>query len=343
MGSNPTSGTATRFPRAKYNRGAMKDIGGKVAVVTGASRGLGRAIAQTLFDHGMKVVLSARSADELESFRNQLDRGGTRTLAVAADVTVPTDRARLVAAARQKFGDVDVLVNNAGTDHPEIFAEADMDRVGKIVELNVVALMGMTHAVLPGMLQRGSGQIVNIASVAGLAPVPYSAVYAATKAAVINFSQSLRYEVVGQGVGVSVVCPYYVREAGLFHENSGGEIKQQTVSPDDVGDAVVAAITGNRARVISSPAIVKVTPLLTALSPGLTHFAATRTGATSAMEKMADNLRQREQARAAEVTAARPAARTARKSAPGAETPSGNGKEAAPKPAVRRARAEKAG
>jgi short-subunit dehydrogenase len=315
----------------------MKDIGGKVAVVTGASRGLGRAIAQTLFDHGMKVVLSARSGDELESFRNQLDRSGTRTLAVAADVTVPADRARLVAAAWQKFGDLDVLVNNAGTDHPEFFADADFDGVEKIVELNVVALMGMTHVVLPGMLQRRSGQIVNIASVAGLAPVPYSAVYAATKAAVVNFSQSLRYEVADQGVGVSVVCPYYVREAGLFHENSGGETKQQTVSPQNVGDAVVSAITGNRARVISSPAIVKVTPLLTALSPGLTHFAARTTGAVSAMEKMADNLRQKEAARAAMAAAALPGnGAKAKPAAAGKARP-------ATKAAPRRPRAGKAG
>src|ERR1700694_5615544 len=101
----------------------MKDIGGKVAVVTGASRGLGRAIAQSLFDHGMKVVLSARSAEELEAFRKELDRGGTRSLAVAADATSEADRVGLVAAAKRKFGAIDVLVNNAGFDHPERFVE----------------------------------------------------------------------------------------------------------------------------------------------------------------------------------------------------------------------------
>jgi short-subunit dehydrogenase len=276
----------------------MKDIGGRVAVVTGASRGLGRAIAQTLFDHGMKVVVSARHGEELEDFRNQLDRSGTRTLAVPADVTLAADRVGLVAAARRKFGEVDVLVNNAGTDHPEFFAEADFGRAEKMVELNLVALMGMTQVVLPGMLARRSGQIVNIASMAGLAPVPYASVYAATKAAVINFSQSLRYEVADAGVGVSVVCPYYVRDAGLFHENSGGDSQIPTVSPEDVGASVVSAITRNRARVLSTPAIVKLTPMLTGLSPGLTYFAAKTSGAVQAMERMADNLRQRDAARA---------------------------------------------
>ena len=272
----------------------MKDIGGKVAVVTGASRGLGRAIAQTLFDHGMKVVISARSEDELEDFRKQLDRAGTRSLAVPTDVTSHADRLGLVEAAKRKFGDIDVLVNNAGTDHPEFFADADFGRIERMVDLNVVALMAMTHSVLPDMLERHSGQIVNIASMAGLAPVPYATVYSATKAAVIGFSQSLRYEVSDRGVGVSVVCPYYVRDAGLFYVNSGGQTSQQTVSPEDVGDAVVSAITGNRARVIVSPPIVKLTPILTALSPSLTYFASKTTGAAGEMAKMADNLAQKE-------------------------------------------------
>lgn len=273
----------------------MKDIGGRVAVVTGASRGLGKAIAQTLFDHGMKVVLSARNADELDAVQKQLDRAGTRSLTVAADVTSEADREALVAAAVKKFGVIDVLVNNAGTDHPEFFAEAPFDRVEQMVQLNVVAVMGMTRLVLPDMVERRDGHIVNIASTAGLAPVPYAAVYSATKAAVIGFSQSLRYEVGEHGVGISVVCPNFVREAGLFHDNSEGDSnKQPTVSPEEVGAAVVSAITGDRGRVIASPAMVKLTPLLTGISPALTYFASKTTGADATMRKMAENLRARE-------------------------------------------------
>jgi short-subunit dehydrogenase len=273
----------------------MKDIGGKVALVTGASRGLGRAIAQTLFDHGMKVVVSARSARELETFRKQLDRGGTRSLAVPADVTSDTHRVGLVEAARQKFGTIDVLVNNAGTDHPGLFVEEDFERIRRLVDLNLVSVLALTQLVLPEMLQRRAGHIVNIASMSGLAPVPYATAYSATKAGVIGFSQSLRYEVEDAGIGVSVVCPYFVRDAGLFYENSGGDTSRQpTVSPEDVGDAVVSAITGNRARVIAGPAVVKLTPLLTALSPGLTWFGSKRSGAARSMEQMAGDVRQRE-------------------------------------------------
>src|ERR1700682_6225643 len=132
----------------------MKDIGGEVAVGTGASRGLGRAIAQTLFDHGMKIVVSARGPEELESFRKQLDRSGSRSLAVPADVTSDADRAGLVAAARRKFGNIDVLVNNAGTDHPALFVNEDFELIRGMVELNLVSLMGMTQLVLPEMLER---------------------------------------------------------------------------------------------------------------------------------------------------------------------------------------------
>jgi short-subunit dehydrogenase len=272
----------------------MKDIGGKVAVVTGASRGLGRAIAQTLFDHGMKVVVSARGPEELESFRKQLDRSGSRSLAVPADVTSDADRAGLVAAARRKFGSIDVLVNNAGTDHPALFVNEDFELIRGMVELNLVSLMGMTQLVLPEMLERRAGHIVNVASMAGMVPMPYATSYSATKAAVIGFSQSLRYEVADRGVGVSVVCPTFVRDAGLFHDNSAGETSgQPTVSPDEVGDAVVSAITGDRARVLSSPAVEKLAPLLTALSPGLSYFAANRSGAPGTMEKVAEKVRQR--------------------------------------------------
>ncbi|HXA42819.1 MAG TPA: SDR family NAD(P)-dependent oxidoreductase [Candidatus Solibacter sp.] len=292
----------------------MKDIGGKVVVVTGASRGLGRAIAQALFDHGMKVVLSARGAEDLDAFQKQLDRGGSRSLAVAADVTSAADRTALIAATRKKFGQVDVLVNNAGTDHPEFFADADFTRVESMVALNLTALMAMTQAVLPEMLERRDGHVVNIASMAGLAPVPFAAVYSATKHAVIGFSESIRYEVADHGVGVSVVCPGYVREAGLYHENSEGSGSVPTVAPSQVGEAVVSAITGDRARVLATAAAMKVTPLLTAIAPGLTYFASKRTGNADEMRKMADNLKARElSAKSGDGQATKPRRRAAAK------------------------------
>ncbi|HEV1997369.1 MAG TPA: SDR family NAD(P)-dependent oxidoreductase [Candidatus Dormibacteraeota bacterium] len=291
----------------------MKEIGGRVAIVTGASRGLGRHIAETLFDHGLKVVVTARNEDELEAVRGSFDRTGKRSLAVPGDITVPAHRIALLDASRQKFGAIDILVNNAGNDHPEAFSDTTLERIKSMFDLNVIASMDMTRLVLPAMLERGEGHIVNMASVAGLAPVPFASSYSATKHAIVGFSQSLRFEVAEQGVGVSVVCPGFVRDDGLFHQNSGGDTSgQPTVSPQQVADAVVKAITANRDRVVVSPAIVKLTPLANGLSPSVTAVAATVSGAYDAMRGIAARLKQQE----AEANGNRVAA-PARRKAPG--------------------------
>src|SRR5207245_4175090 len=107
------------------------------AVVTGASRGIGARIAEALFDHGMKVVLAARDGAALDEVRHGFDRTGTRTMGVAMDVTSETAREALLDAARGRFGRIDVLVDNAGVDHPESFVEADFDAVRRMVDLNV--------------------------------------------------------------------------------------------------------------------------------------------------------------------------------------------------------------
>ncbi|MGB2940680.1 MAG: SDR family NAD(P)-dependent oxidoreductase [Candidatus Dormiibacterota bacterium] len=273
----------------------MKEIGGKVAVVTGASKGLGAYIAETLFDHGLKVVVAARSASELEALTKRLDKQGQRTLAVTADVTKEADRTRLLDAARERFGQVDIIVNNAGTDHPQAFIDVDLDEARRMFDLNVMGTLALTQAVLPEMMARGSGHIVNIASVAGLAPTPFGSVYAATKHAVVGFTESLRWEMEGTGVSASVVCPYFVREAGLYHDNTaGGESKVPTSSPQEVADAVVKAITGDKARVVVSPFIVKLGPLGRAISPEIIFRAGRTNGSFDAMKGMADRLREEE-------------------------------------------------
>ncbi|GAC1328024.1 MAG: hypothetical protein NVSMB17_02890 [Candidatus Dormibacteria bacterium] len=270
----------------------MKDIGGKVAIVTGASRGLGRYIAEALFDHGVKVIITARSADELEAVRTSFDRRGTRSVAIAGDITDAAHRARLVQEAVQRYGSLDILVNNAGTDDPRHITDVTDEGVAAMFDLNVVALVNMTRQVLPTMIAQHSGQVVNIASMAGLAPVPYASVYSATKHAVVGFSASIRYELEDTGVGVSVVCPNFVSEAGLFHENTGGDTGAvPTVTPTAVADAVVGAITGNKERVLVSPAYVKLTPTIVGMSPGIVARLGKLTGAYAAMEGIADRAR----------------------------------------------------
>ncbi|MFN2464124.1 MAG: SDR family NAD(P)-dependent oxidoreductase [Candidatus Dormibacteria bacterium] len=270
----------------------MKEIGGRVAIVTGASRGLGRYIAETLFDHGVKVLMTARGADELESARVSFDRTGSRSLAIAGDITEEKHRARLVKEAVKHFGTLDILVNNAGTDDPRRITDVDVPGVRAMFDLNVVALMDMTMKVLPVLLAKGEGHIVNMGSAAGLAPVPYASIYSATKHAIVGFSESIRYELEAEGIGVSVVCPTFVSEAGLFHENSGGDTSgTPTVTPTQVADAVIKAITGNRDRVVVGPPLMRMAPISVGLSPNLTARVARMSGSFDAMRDIADRRR----------------------------------------------------
>ena len=267
----------------------MKEIGGKVAIVTGASRGLGKYVAEALFDHGVKVLLTARSAEELEAVRAAFDRKGTRSVAVAGDITDEAFRARLVTEAVERFGALDILVNNAGMDDPRRITDVTLEGVRSMFDLNVVALIDMTIKVLPPMLAQGSGHIVNMASMAGLAPVPYASVYSASKHAIIGFSASIRYELEDQGIEVSAVCPNFVSEAGLFHDNTDGQTGAvPTVTPTQVADAVIKAIRGNKERVLVTPAFMKFTPVGVGVSPKLVARLARMTGSYAAMQGVAD-------------------------------------------------------
>lgn len=168
------------------------------ALVTGASTGIGLEIARVLAaDH--ELVLAARSAGRLETLASEL--GGAR--AIAVDLTDPAGVAKLVA----DVGEVDILVNNAGLGDFGPFAEARTDKLDQMIELNVASLTKLCRAYLPGMLERGRGRILNVASTASFQPGPLMAVYYATKAYVLSFSEAIAEETRGTGVTVTALCP----------------------------------------------------------------------------------------------------------------------------------------
>lgn len=168
------------------------------ALVTGASSGIGLEIARILArDHD--VVLAARNADKLEALAAEL--GGARVIAV--DLAEPAGAAKLTA----EVAAVDVLINNAGFGDFGPFADASPEKLDEMVELNVGALTRLTRAYLPGMLERGSGRVMNVASTAAFQPGPLMAVYYATKAYVLSFSEALAEETRGTGVTVTALCP----------------------------------------------------------------------------------------------------------------------------------------
>lgn len=237
----------------------------RTAIVTGASRGLGVVIAEALAAQGVHLALAARSAEDLETTVSKVEARGVRAVAVPTDVTDKDALENLIRTTEDHLGRVDILVNNAGVEHYQPYQEYDFDMIEKIMTTNLLSAQWLTRLALPAMLGRGRGHIVNIASVAGKTPVPYNAIYSASKHGLVGFSWSLREELHGTGVGVSVVCPGFVADSGMFAGWSKGEKPPgltSTVRPEKVGEATVAAIEKNKGEVIVGPPAMKLTKMI---------------------------------------------------------------------------------
>jgi len=227
---------------------------GSTALVTGASSGIGAAIAESLARRGHGLTLVARREDRLTELATELhQRHGVRAGVVACDLTDADDRARLEARVDELGLDVDILVNNAGFGHAGDFADAERARQVEMVRVNCEAVIDLSGRYLPAMIGRGRGAMINIASTAAFQPMPKSATYAASKAFVLSFSEAVYQELKGSGVTVTAICPGPVRTefvdaAGLSNtESAPGFI---WMSAEDLAeDAVQAADAGKRAVV----------------------------------------------------------------------------------------------
>jgi short-subunit dehydrogenase len=177
------------------------------ALVTGASSGIGDQFARRLAERGYNLVLVARRSDRLEALAKQLGPTGVRAEVLAADLRDAAEVRGIPARVAERGLETDILVNNAGFGWNGRFVESDLQsQVGQI-RVNVEALVVLTHRFLPAMVKRGSGAVLNVASVAGFQPLPGEAVYSATKAFVTNFTEALHVETRGSGVSVTVVSP----------------------------------------------------------------------------------------------------------------------------------------
>ncbi|MFI6102677.1 SDR family NAD(P)-dependent oxidoreductase [Streptomyces sp. NPDC051310] len=178
------------------------------ALITGASSGLGAEFAAQLAARGSDLVLVARSADRLHGIAGDLRaRHGIRADVIVQDLAEPDAASRIHARLQDLGRSVDLLVNNAGFGTCGRFEETEGARDHDQLMVNVVALVDLTHALVPGMLRRGGGAVINVASTAGFQPSPYFAVYSAAKTFVLNFSLALRQEYRGRGVRVLALCP----------------------------------------------------------------------------------------------------------------------------------------
>jgi short-subunit dehydrogenase len=224
-----------------------------VALVTGASSGIGREFARALSARGHRVALVARRAERLEQLRDELG-GPDRAIVIAADLADPGDRERIATTLATQGLEVEILVNNAGFGVYQEFVEADLARELQQVRVNVEAVVDLTGRFLPGMVQRGRGAIINMSSTAGFQPLPYNAGYAAAKAHVLAFSEGLAEEVRPRGVTVTAVCPGPVRTEFQEVNAASGFAerlpKLSWVPPERVAALALAAAERGRRSVI---------------------------------------------------------------------------------------------
>jgi len=201
------------------------ELAGKIVVVTGASMGIGEAIAKSFADHGASVVMLSRDAVRVEAARGRVGHG-ERTLAMACDVRHREDVDRVIGLTHHHFGRIDVWVNNAGHGLLDSVAQMEMAACREMFDTNFFGAVAAMQAVIPVMRQQGGGTIINISSVAGHIPIPFHAAYSATKFALNAIGKAAGVELKKDGIHVLTVCPGRVRTP--FSENAvrGNEVKR---------------------------------------------------------------------------------------------------------------------
>jgi short-subunit dehydrogenase len=255
------------------------NLAGTKVLLTGATGGLGQAIARALAERGATLTLTGRRADVLEPLAGEL--GGR---ALAADLADPAAPARLLAEA----GDVDVLVANAGLPGSGALNSFSEEEIDRALTVNLRAPILLAHGLTEAMVARGRGHLVFMSSLAGRAAPTGSSIYSATKFGLRGFGLALREDLAPRGVGVSVILPGFIAEAGMFAE-SGAKLPPYvgTKKPGDVARAVVKAIEQNRAELDVAPLPLRAGALLAAVAPGPIGAVQRKLGAAGTSEQMA--------------------------------------------------------
>ena len=269
------------------------NLKGTNAIVTGGSRGIGPYIARALARQGTNIVLAARDAERLEAVRNEIEGLGVKVLSIPTDVNLADDRRKLIEQASSGLGEIDLLVNNAGIEPTSAFVDIDESRIVDTIDTNLTSCLLLMRAVLPAMVERGKGQVVNIASMAGKIPIPYDSIYSATKFALVGASHAVRSELRGTGVGVSVICPGFIDDAGMYADavaetGVAAPAIAGTSRPEQVADAVVRAAKHDVAEVIVTPLSGRPLAAAAAVAPNIGQAMMRLTGVQAAFKHMAD-------------------------------------------------------
>jgi short-subunit dehydrogenase len=247
----------------------MTLVDGRV-LVTGATGGIGQAIARAFGARSARLILSGRRSDVLEPLASEL--GAT---AMAVDLAQRSAVERLAEAAAE----VDVVVANAALPASGLITELTMEQIDKMLEVNLRAPVALARALAPGMIARGRGHLVFVSSLSGKAAAPNSSIYSATKFGLRGFALGLREDLRSHNVGVSVVLPGFIRDAGMFADARVTLPRGVgTRSPDDVAIAVIRAIEQNRAEVSVAPAGLRIGASFAGLAPGIAATFSRRMG-----------------------------------------------------------------
>jgi short-subunit dehydrogenase len=251
----------------------MKDFAGKTAILTGANGGLGVYISQALADLGMQQALVAYPGAGLEEMRAALEKRGIKAMTLVKDLRQAAQRIEVVEQVTAALGPIDVLVNNAGIEFTAPYHALTLQNIEEVISVNLEAPMLLTRLVLPEMLKRGRGHIINMSSLAGRSGPAYQEPYAATKAGLVGFTTSLRASCRGSGVSASVICPGFI-EAGIYKrlkERSGQAAPALLGSspPEKIIKAVIRCLEKDVPEVIINRYPVRPLFALTALLPSV--------------------------------------------------------------------------
>jgi len=272
------------------------DMRGATALVTGSSRGIGPHIAAALAGRGMNLVLTGRSRFELEAVAAEQRKLGVRVLTVVTDLLDADARTLLIGACEREFGGIDVLVNNAGGDPLREFDEMSIEQNLAILELNLVAPIALSHLVLPAMLSRGRGHIINVSSMAGRVSFPFTEAYAAAKDGLIGFTRVLRNDYRARGVTASVLILGAIAGAGQG-QRTMDEMKQPAspfMAPvSKVAKAVLHAIDRDRAEIVVMPGPGRLMRAVMDFFPGMGPWMNQQMGINRTMREVADFKRSR--------------------------------------------------
>jgi short-subunit dehydrogenase len=267
---------------------------GRTALVTGASCGIGPLIAREVANQGGHVVLTGRSAGELEAVAAGLTAAGADVSFVPADLTEPGAAQALVQAIERQQGGIDLLVNNAGGDPLREFHTMTIEENLRTLRLNLVAPLELTHAVLPGMLSRGRGHVVNISAMAGRLSFPYTEVYAAAKDGLIGFTRVFRSDYHERGVSASVLILGAIKGAGQgqrMMDQAGLKGAAYMAPAQSVARSVLRAVKKDRTELVIMPGPGRLLRAIMDYFPGLGPALNRAAGTKATMQKIVDQPR----------------------------------------------------